>query len=136
VIGHKQIDDAKALLALQLLVEGNSVRSTQRITGLEKRTILKLVLMAGGRCGNLLATKVKGVPAVVEGASQVWSLANSLPVCDRGRRQEMEEGIVSSEYRSSKTRLFRTFQLSARQVLCLFEQVVRKCHRVRTKIFP
>lgn len=72
VIGHKQIDDAKALLALQLLVEGNSVRSTQRITGLEKRTILKLVLMAGERCGNLLATKVKGVPATDVQCDEIW----------------------------------------------------------------
>src|SRR5258708_37932889 len=55
VIGHKQIDDAKALLALQLLVEGNSVRSTQRITGLGKRTILRLLVDAGERCGNVLA---------------------------------------------------------------------------------
>jgi len=30
----KAVDDSKALLALQLLVEGNSIRSTERITGL------------------------------------------------------------------------------------------------------
>ena len=57
VIGHKQIDDDAALLALTLIVEGNSIRSAARITGLEKRTIMKLVVDAGQRCEALLDTK-------------------------------------------------------------------------------
>ena len=62
VIGHKQIDDAKALLALQLIVEGNSISAAQRITGLDKKTILKLIEIAGERCEALLASKIRGVP--------------------------------------------------------------------------
>jgi len=35
VFGTKQaVDDTKTLLALRLLVEGNSIRSTERITGI------------------------------------------------------------------------------------------------------
>jgi len=45
-IGHKQIDDSKALLALQLIVEGNSLRTTHRITGLARNTILRLLELA------------------------------------------------------------------------------------------
>src|SRR6476619_7503729 len=37
IFGTKQaIDNSKALLALQLLVEGNSIRSTERITGIHR----------------------------------------------------------------------------------------------------
>ncbi len=61
VIGHKQIDDAKALLALNLLAEGNSISTAQRISGLDKKTILKLVEIAGERCEALLTEKVRGL---------------------------------------------------------------------------
>ncbi|MBI3666240.1 MAG: hypothetical protein HY236_08460 [Acidobacteria bacterium] len=37
----------KALLALQLLVEGTSVRTTERITGLHRDTILRVLVLAG-----------------------------------------------------------------------------------------
>ena len=47
LFGTKQaVDDAMALLALQLLVEGNSIRSTERITGLHRDTIMKLLVAA------------------------------------------------------------------------------------------
>ena len=59
MIGHKQIDEGRALLALRMLVEGSGVRSVSRITGLTKRCILKLLVNAGERCEALLATKVR-----------------------------------------------------------------------------
>ena len=44
----------KATLALQLLIEGTSVRSTERITGLHRDTILRLLVVAGERCEKAL----------------------------------------------------------------------------------
>ena len=56
LFGTKQaVPDDKALMALTLLVEGNSIRSTERITGLEKKTILKLLVAAGERCERIMA---------------------------------------------------------------------------------
>src|SRR5437764_4099934 len=37
----------KAELCLRLLVEGNSIRSTERITGVNRNTILDLLILAG-----------------------------------------------------------------------------------------
>jgi transposase-like protein len=45
----------KALMALQLLIEGNSIRSTMRITGVDGNTIMKMLTLAGERCNNLWA---------------------------------------------------------------------------------
>jgi len=73
VIGHKQIDESAVLLALNLIVEGNSVRSTARITGLDKKTIMKLVVDAGERCEAMLATKVRNVPVSDVQADEVWT---------------------------------------------------------------
>ncbi len=55
----------KALLCLRLLVEGNSIRSTERITGVEKKTILSLLVLTGEKCERLLNEKVRKV--------KVWS---------------------------------------------------------------
>ena len=62
-IGHEQIDDQKALLALQLIAEGNSLRAANRITGLARNTILRLVEIAGERCQALLDSVVRNVSA-------------------------------------------------------------------------
>jgi transposase-like protein len=63
VFGTKQaVDNPKALLALQLLVEGNSIRSTERITGIHRDTIMSLLVKAGQRCEAVLAEKIQNVP--------------------------------------------------------------------------
>jgi IS1 family transposase/transposase-like protein len=74
VCGHKQaVPDEKALLALQLLVEGNSIRSAERITGLHRDTIMKLVVAAGERCERLLATKIRNVQVEDVQCDEIWS---------------------------------------------------------------
>ena len=40
----------KALLAVQLLLEGNSIRSTERISGLNRNTIMRVLVLAGEKC--------------------------------------------------------------------------------------
>jgi transposase-like protein/IS1 family transposase len=62
----------KALLILRLLVEGNSIRSTERITGVEKKTILSLLVLAGEKCERLLNEKLKGVAVRDVQADEMW----------------------------------------------------------------
>jgi transposase-like protein len=57
------IPEGKALLALQLLIEGTSVRSTERITGLHRDTILKLLVIAGEKCEKLMGRLIINIPA-------------------------------------------------------------------------
>jgi transposase-like protein len=51
----------RACLALQLLLEGNSLRSTQRITGLDVNTIMALLVKAGERCQSLMDAKLRNL---------------------------------------------------------------------------
>ena len=62
----------KALLCLRLLVEGNSIRSTERITGVEKKTILSLLVLAGEKCERLLNEKIKAVAVRDVQADEMW----------------------------------------------------------------
>jgi transposase-like protein/IS1 family transposase len=67
------VDDTKAFLALQLLVEGNSIRSTERITGIHRDTIMNLLVKAGERSRKLLADVVRNVPAKDIQADEIWT---------------------------------------------------------------
>jgi transposase-like protein/IS1 family transposase len=65
------VDDV--VLALRLLVEGNSIRSTERITGLHRDTILKLLVMAGERCERLLGSLIVNVPVRDVECDEIWA---------------------------------------------------------------
>jgi transposase-like protein/IS1 family transposase len=74
LFGTKQsVDDGKALLALQLLVEGGSIRSAERITGMHRDTIMKLLVKAGERCEALLASRLRGIPVDDVQCDEIWS---------------------------------------------------------------
>jgi lambda repressor-like predicted transcriptional regulator len=63
----------KAELVLRLLVEGTSVRSTERITGVHRETILRLLVLAGEKCEKLMARLVINVPVKDVQADEIWS---------------------------------------------------------------
>lgn len=63
----------KALLCLRLLVEGNSIRSTERITGVHRDTIIDLLVKAGEKCERLLEDKIKGIAVKDVQADEIWA---------------------------------------------------------------
>ena len=72
LFGHKQVNEAASLLALRMICEGNSIRSTERITGLHRDSIMKLLTIAGQKCEALLATKIRNVPVADVQADEIW----------------------------------------------------------------
>ena len=63
----------KAVLALQLLLEGSSIRSTERITGLHRDTIMRLLVLAGEKCEKLMGRMIVNVPVKDVQADEIWS---------------------------------------------------------------
>jgi transposase-like protein/IS1 family transposase len=72
-LGTMRIKFERALLCLQLLLEGNSIRSTQRITGLEKRTILNLLVLAGEKCEAVIDQHMKRVVVKELQLDEIWT---------------------------------------------------------------
>ena len=72
-IGDMRIDLSKAALAIQLLVEGSSVRATSRITGLHQATISDLILTVGENCERFLSNTIKDIKADFVEADEIWS---------------------------------------------------------------
>jgi IS1 family transposase len=62
----------RALTALQLLLEGMSVRSVERVTGIHRDTILKLLVLAGERCQKLMQERIKNLNVQDVQADEIW----------------------------------------------------------------
>src|SRR5215207_2826833 len=71
-LGDMRISLDKAETCLKLMLEGMSIRSIQRITGLHQETILDLLVLAGQKCERIMNTKIKDVPVKDVEADEIW----------------------------------------------------------------
>jgi len=62
----------KAVSILKLLVEGMSVRSVERVTGVHRDTILSLLVLAGQRCEKLLADTITRLQVRDVECDEMW----------------------------------------------------------------
>ena len=67
------LDDDRALLALQLMVEGNSLRSIQRTTGIDINTLMKLLVRAAEKCEKLMGRLLVNIHVTDVQADEIWS---------------------------------------------------------------
>jgi IS1 family transposase len=66
------ISQDRAVLALQLLLEGNSIRSTERISGMDRNTIMRLLVLAGERCERLMDEKLQNLEVRDVEVDEIW----------------------------------------------------------------
>jgi IS1 family transposase/transposase-like protein len=72
-LAHSGTDLDDACRALSMLLEGMSVRSVMRLTGLDKATILRLVVKAGKQCQAFFDATIKDVWADDVQCDEQWS---------------------------------------------------------------
>jgi transposase-like protein/IS1 family transposase len=60
-LGNMYVDVADAKLALRMLVEGASLSSTARITGIDRHTICKVLVKFGNACRHFLDARMVGL---------------------------------------------------------------------------
>ena len=63
----------KQLSVLSALVEGCSIRSTSRMTGVHKTTILKTLVDVGARCATLLDEQIRGLTCRFIECDEIWT---------------------------------------------------------------
>src|ERR1035438_3848482 len=61
------------ILALRLMVEGNSLRSTSRITDLDINTLMKILVKAGEKCEKLMGRMIVNVPCKDVQCDEIWA---------------------------------------------------------------
>jgi IS1 family transposase len=62
----------KAVSVLQLLLEGMSIRSAERVTGVHRDTILRLLVLAGQRCQRLMDVKINNLNVRDVEVDEIW----------------------------------------------------------------
>jgi IS1 family transposase len=73
LFGSMIVPEDKALLAIQLLLEGTSVRSAERITELHRDTILRLMVLAGERCIALMDAQMRNLRCEHIQSDEIWT---------------------------------------------------------------
>lgn len=71
-LGDMRLSLDKAVSCLRLLIEGNSIRATSRVSGVAKRTILDLLAFVGAGCELLLSGRIQHMPVADVQCDEIW----------------------------------------------------------------
>src|SRR5258708_37019091 len=63
----------KQIAILSALVEGNSARSVERMTGVHRDTILRLMVRVGNGCADLLNVTMRNLPCDRLELDELWA---------------------------------------------------------------
>src|ERR1039458_7022100 len=66
------LQDPRGQMAIRMLVEGCSVRTVERLTGIRRDSIIDLLLIAGRRCEKLM-NSLRNVPATDIQMDEMWN---------------------------------------------------------------
>lgn len=72
-----KLSEAKRASILRCLIEGTSIRSTSRITGASKATILKLLVEAGEFCSIYQSHVLRDIPCTRLDADEIWAFVGA-----------------------------------------------------------
>jgi IS1 family transposase len=67
------LDADKQRMIVHLLVEGNSIRSIERLTNVHRDTIMRLMVRIGGKCRTFLDAKMRGLHLKHLQVDEIWT---------------------------------------------------------------
>ncbi len=77
MVNMNRLDQTKRAAVIRCLVEGNSIRSTVRITGAAKNTVVKLLAELGCACASYHRRNVRGLKVKRLQADEIWSFVGA-----------------------------------------------------------
>lgn len=100
MVSMNRLSTEKRAQIVALLVEGNSIRATVRMTGAAKNTVVKLLTDLGAACAEYQDEALRDLPCMNIQCDEIWSFcyskAKNCPrstagrpdtaTCGRGRR--------------------------------------------------
>jgi len=72
-----RLDSIRRAQVVRCLVEGNSIRSTVRMTGVAKNTVAKLLVELGAACTKFMDEKMQNLPCLRIQADEIWSFVGA-----------------------------------------------------------
>lgn len=76
-INMNQLDSGKRAQAIAALVEGNSVRSVSRMTGIARNTLLSLLFETGMACAEFQDTALRNLKCQRVQCDEIWSFVGA-----------------------------------------------------------
>ncbi|MEP6935830.1 MAG: transposase [Nitrospirota bacterium] len=83
----------KKLAVITALTEGCSIRSIVRMTGVDKKTIMKLLVEVGTKCEQIMNEKMRGIRCETVECDEIWTFVGK------------KKGVMKSEERKSNPEL-------------------------------
>ncbi len=99
----------KKLAVLSAMVEGNSIRSTERMTGVHRDTIMRLVVSVGQNCAKLLDEKMQDLRCSYVQADEIWTYVG---------KKEKRVGVDDDAYEVGDQYVFVAMDSETKLVPC------------------
>ncbi len=95
----------KVLAILNLFIEGTSVRSTERLTGVHRDTILKVLVAAGEKCESLMGRLIVNITLVKDvECDEIWGfIQKKKDTRDRRKRTTIASAMHTASSQSNTT---------------------------------
>ncbi len=117
LLGEMRVPVETAKLALRLLVEGMSVRATERTTGLHRDTICKLIVHFGDACKRFLDERMRGLTLTHLQFDEQWTWVgrkqSRLTVTEKAERHDVGDVYIWTCI-DQKTKLMPSFMMGKR----------------------
>jgi IS1 family transposase len=106
----------KKILVLNSLVEGNSIRSTVRMTGVNKKTVMRLLVETGEQAQEMLNSQLVNLTCRYVQVDEIWTyVAKKQKQCTE---EEKQIGEIGDQYvfvaMDSETKLVTAFSVGKR----------------------
>jgi IS1 family transposase len=128
------LSNEKKTLILSLLSEGNSIRSVERMSGVHRDTIMRLMVSAGERCSKFLDEEMRDLQVNKLHVDEIWSYVGK-----HQKRVTPEENnrYIGDQYifvaMDSETKLIPAFRLSKRDSRTALSFMMELKTRIVTK---
>jgi IS1 family transposase len=112
----KYLDRDKQIQVLRLLSEGNSIRSTMRLTGIEKKTITRIVVRFGNQCRDYLDFALANLNLDHIQIDEIWTFVQMKEA--RAKKRNLDNSTRGDQYLftalDTDTKLLVTFAVGKR----------------------
>lgn len=130
-----KLSTAKRVAVVKALVEGCSIRSTVRLTGVSKNTISKLLLELGAACTRYQDETLRNLPCKRLQADEIWSYVGGK---DKNLSEEKKEAGLGSIWTwtiiCADTKLIPSWMIGSRDAQSAYEFMQDVAGRLRNRV--
>ena len=135
MVNMNRLPMAKRVGVVKALVEGCSIRSTVRMTGVAKNTIVKLLGELGAACTRYQDEHLRNLPCKRLQADEIWSFVGGK---DKNLSQERKDAGLGSVWTwtalCADTKLIVSWTVGARDAATAYEFMQDVAGRLRSRV--